>query len=220
MKPKFVLVVTDRETNAQVKHLGVDFLELRVDLFKGLKGVPGIARARRQFILRRQLGLPLILTVRSQKKEGAVKTIPETRKWELLQALLPLAEWVDIELSSPLCAKTVALAHALRKKVIVSVHDFAKMPPHLEQISAKAASAGADMVKIAAKAHSVYDFQAMLHFTLAHKGQKLVTMCVGEWGPMSRLFFPLAGSRWVYTFLHKATAPGQLDIHTIKKYLI
>lgn len=215
MKPSVVLVITDRETNAQLKKLGVGFLELRVDLFKK----SGVEHARRQFQARRKLGIPLILTVRSQKKEGAAKTMPEARKWELLQALIPLADWVDIELSSPLRAKTIALARSRRKKIIVSAHDFNRTPAHLGQILKKALSSRADMVKIAAKANSPQDFTRMAEFTHQHQRHALATMCMGQWGALSRLLLPAVGSRWVYTFLDKPTAPGQIDVKTLLKAL-
>jgi len=215
MGPKVVLVITDRETNAQLKKLGVGFLELRVDLFKK----SGVEHARRQFQARRKLGIPLILTVRSQKKEGAVKVMPESKKWELLQALIPLADWVDIELSSPLRAKTITMARSRRKKVIVSAHDFNRTPAHLNQVLKKALSSRADMVKIAAKANSPQDFTRMAEFTHHNRHHALATMCMGQWGALSRLLLPAVGSRWVYTFLDKPTASGQIDVKTLLKAL-
>ena len=136
MKPGIVLVITDQETNAQLKKLGVDLLELRVDLFRK----SGVEHARGQFQNRRKLKVPLILTMRSQKKEGAAKVMPEGKKWEMLQALVPLTDWVDIELSSPLLARTIALARKHRKEVIVSAHDFQRTPGNMGQILKKGLS--------------------------------------------------------------------------------
>lgn len=215
MKPKIVLVVTDRETNAQISKLGVDLLELRVDLFRK----SGVDHARRQFQNRRKLKVPLVLTVRSQKKEGAVRIMPESRKWELLQALVPLTDWVDIELSSPLCAKTIALARSHGKRVVISAHDFNGMPKHLGQVLKKALSSRADVVKIAAKAAAWEDFTRMVEFTHHNRKHALATMCLGPWGALSRLILPAAGSRWIYTFLRKPTAPGQIDVKALKSCL-
>lgn len=214
MKPSIVLVVTDQETNAQVKSLGVGFLELRVDLFKK----SGADYARRQFEVRRKLKIPLILTVRNQKKEGARREFSDAKKWDLLEELVPLADWVDIELSWGRCAKAVALAREHKKKVIISKHDFNHVPAHLEQTFKKALSTRADMVKIAAKANSPEDLVRMMEFTKRHSRQPVTTMCVGHWGPLSRLILPSTGSRWVYTFLSKPTAPGQLDVKTLSKF--
>lgn len=212
---KIVASITDQETNAQVKSLGVDFLELRVDLFKKREAAYVLAQVSK----RRMLGLPLIVTVRNQRQEGAAREFSDAEKWALLEQLVPVADWVDIELSSPLCAKTIALARSKRKKVIVSVHDFARMPANLESLLKKGLSTRADVVKIAACAQSSDDLLKMIDFTGRHLKQPVVTMCVGPWGPLSRVILPAAGSRWVYTFAQKPTAPGQLSAAIIKTQL-
>src|SRR5476649_766008 len=79
------LVITDRETNAQIKNLGVGLLELRADLF---------GRCEPSFVVdqikhRRLLKIPLLLTVRNQKNEGAGKTFSDKKKWQIITAALP-----------------------------------------------------------------------------------------------------------------------------------
>ena len=231
MKPSIVLVITDEESNAQIAKLGVDFLELRVDLFKTIANSSSpncrdnwgkrldVDYARRQFQNRRRLGIPLILTVRNQKKEGAVKLISDIKKWALMQDLMPLADWVDIERSSPLCDKVVVLARNLCKRVVVSSHYFHNLPNNMEQILNKSLTMRADMVKIAAAANSPDGLIRMVNFTHNNRKYPLVTMCLGRWGALSRLILPAAGSRWVYTFLNKPTAPGQMDVKTFKTHL-
>ena len=214
-KPAIVLVVTDMEPNAQISRLGVDVLELRADLFKNRKP----ACVVRQITHRHKTGLPLLLTVRNQKKEGAVKEFSNTAKWEIFEQTILLVDWVDVELSSPLCAKVVALAHKVGTKVVVSAHDFKQTPKHLESILKKALSARADMVKIAAWARSPEDVLRMVDFTQANKKHPLVTMSLGPLGTVSRLILPLTGSRWAYTFVGKPKAPGQVDVHTLKIHL-
>ena len=215
MKSKIVLAITDQETNAQLAKLGVGLLELRVDLFKKID----VDYVRRQFQMRRALRIPLIVTIRNQKKEGAVKQMPDAKKWELLQALIPMSDWVDIELSSPLCAATVTLARSLGKGTIVSAHDFTHMPEHLEQTFKKALSTRADMVKLAVKAQGPEDVMRMVDFTHRNRKYALVTMCLGSWGALSRIVLPAAGSRWIYSFLNKPTAPGQIDVKTLQSHL-
>ena len=215
MTPKIVLVVTDQETNAQIAKLGVGLLELRVDLFK--KRAP--ADVARQIANRRKLKIPLLLTVRNQKKEGALREFADPTKWKILEKCIPLVDWVDVELSSPLCAKVVALARKSGTKVVVSTHDFKQTPHRLDNILKKALSTRADMVKFAAWAQSSDDVLRMVEFTQRNKKHPLVTMSLGPWGAVSRLILPLAGSRWVYTFLGQPKAPGQVDIHTLKGHL-
>ena len=215
MKSEIVLVITDQETNAQVVKLGVALLELRADLFKSR--TPDYVV--RQITHRHKTGLPLLLTVRNQKKEGAAKEFSDAAKWAILEQTIPLVDWVDIELSSPLCARVIALGRQIGTKVVVSTHDFKHTPARLENIFKKAISTRADMVKIAAWAESSDDLKRMVEFTHGHQKHPLVTMCLGPLGGVSRLILPLTGSRWVYSFVGKPKAPGQVDVHTLKTHL-
>jgi len=213
--PRIVLVITDQETNAQIKSLGVGLLELRVDLFKKLESAYTIAQVRQRKLLK----IPLILTLRNQKKEGAVSVFPDKLKWEIISAALPLVDMVDIELSSPLLKQVLFLARKLNKKVIVSSHHLQGMPHDLESIFKKSLSTRADIVKIAAKANSSDDVMVMIAFTHRHRKHHLVTMSLGPLGAVSRLVLPAAGSRYTYTFLNKPTASGQVDVKTLKSHL-
>ena len=58
-RPKIILVVTDAEKNSQISALGVDILELRVDLFKSRAP----AYVARQIAHRHKTGIPLLLTI-------------------------------------------------------------------------------------------------------------------------------------------------------------
>ena len=217
-QPDIILVVTGQETKAQIRKQDVSFIEVRVDLFKRLdmEHVVGVFKEYRS------LNIPLLLTVRSDKKEGAQKPLTEQKKWVLLNTLMPLTDWVDIELSSPLCRKTIDMAHQLKKKVVVSAHDFKAMPKDLEILYKKAKKVKADAVKFAFCAKSEEDILRLIDLTAGHRQDHIVTMCVGEWGPLSRLILPMFGSRWVYVFLNESTAPGQMNIQTyqqVKKML-
>ncbi|MBI3601402.1 MAG: type I 3-dehydroquinate dehydratase [Candidatus Omnitrophica bacterium] len=214
-KPRIALVITDKETNAQIKPWGADLLELRVDLFKKLDPAYVASQAKR----RRALKIPLLLSVRNQKKEGARKVFSDRTKWRMIETVLPLVDMVDIELSCGLLKQVVALVHKHGKKVIVSSHHFDQTPAHMEYIFKKALGARADIVKIAAKANIWDDVLRMIEFTHTHRKHPLITVSMGTWGVMSRLLLPAAGSLYTYAFLHKPTAPGQIDVKTLKSHL-
>ena len=209
------LVITDQETNAQIKNLGVGLLELRADLFKKLDPAYTIAQIRR----RKALKIPLLLTLRNHKNEGAVKIFSDQLKWQIITAALPLVDMVDIELSSPLLKNVLALVRKLGKKVIVSSHHLQGMPRDLEVIFKKSLSTRADIVKIAAKANFFDDVITMINFTHRHRKQNIITMSLGPLGAISRLVLPAAGSQYTYTFLNKPTASGQVDVKTLKSHL-
>lgn len=212
---QIALVITDRETNAQIKNLGVGLLELRADLFKKIDPAYVIAQIKH----RRLLKIPLLLTLRNQKNEGGVKKFSDEKKWQIISSALPLVDMIDIELSSPLLKQVVTLARKLKKKLIVSSHHLKGMPHDLESIFKKSLSTRADIVKIAAKADAFDDVMALLAFTHRHRKHALITMSLGPLGAISRLILPAAGSRYTYTFLNKPTATGQVDVKTLKSHM-
>mgnify|MGYP003393995736 CR=1 FL=1 len=214
-RPKIVLVVTDKEQNSKLAAYKVDLLEIRVDLFKR----QDVAYCLNQIKQRRLLKIPIILTIRNQKKEGAVKEFADATKWELMQALLPFANWVDIELTSPILRDTVSLARRFNKKVVVSTHNFIKFPHNMEQILKKSMSLRADMVKFAFTPTAENDLMCLIDFTQRHRKQAITTMCVGSLGALSRLILPAAGSRWVYSFINKPTAAGQVNVRLLQQQL-
>ena len=195
--------------------MGVGLLELRADLFKKLDPAYIVEQIKRRKLLK----VPLLLTLRNQKKEGAVKVFSDEKKWQIISTALPLVDMIDIELSSPLLKQVVDLARKLKKKVIVSSHFFQGMPQDLESIFRKSLSTRANIVKIAAKANSFDDVMTMLSFTHCHRKHGLITMSLGSLGAISRLILPAAGSRYTYTFLNKPTAAGQVDVMTLKSHM-
>ena len=211
---RIALVITDQETNAQIKSLGVGLLELRADLFKKLDPAYIVAQVQKRKLLK----TPLLLTVRNQKNEGAVKIFSDDKKWQIITATLPLVDLIDIELSSPLLKQALLLARKLNKKIIVSSHFLQDTPKHLESIFKKSLSARADIVKIAARANSFDDVMNMINFTQRHHKHSLITMSLGPLGAISRLVLPAAGSLYTYTFLNRPTASGQVDVQTLKSH--
>jgi 3-dehydroquinate dehydratase-1 len=212
---RIVLVITDQETNAQIKSLGVGLLELRADLFKKLDP----AYINDQIKRRKLLKIPLLLTLRNQKKEGAVRTFSDELKMKIITDALGLVDMIDIELSSPLLKQVMARARQFKVKVIVSSHHLQGTPRDLEVVFKKAVRLKGDIVKIAAKANSFDDVLMMLAFTHRHRKHGLITMSLGPLGAISRLVLPAAGSQYTYTFLNKPTASGQVDVATLKSHL-
>jgi 3-dehydroquinate dehydratase I len=212
---RIALVITDQETNSQIKNLGVGLLELRADLFKKFE----LNHIIDQIKHRKFLKIPLLLTLRNRKNEGAVKTFSDEKKRQIITAALPLLDMIDIELGSPLLKQVVAMARQHKVKVIISSHYLQGMPRDLGPIFKKSLSAKGDFVKIAAQARSFDDVMTMLKFTYRHRKHNLITMSLGPWGALSRLVLVAAGSLYTYTYLHKPAASGQVDVMTLKSHL-
>ena len=88
---------------------------------------------------------------------------------------------VDIELNSPILTDIVKLAKKNKKVIIISWHNFKLTPKRkfLESVLAKAKKAGADIVKIAAKANKIDDVIDLAGFTRENKARNLIIISLG-----------------------------------------
>ncbi len=218
LHPKIAVTVRDDVDIETVQSLKVDILELRVDQFSNLN-IDHIIFTIKAW---RDAGIFLLLTVRNSAIEGGEDNcVSDEKKLEIFQEATSLVEAVDIELTSPIKSKVIALAKQNKKLIIVSSHNFVETPTKaaLNVILHKSFEYKADIVKIAAQANSFHDVITLIHFTLEHKNKKIITIALGSIGSISRLVFPLLGSLWTYSYIDKPSAPGQIPIEKIQKHL-
>lgn len=199
---------------------GADALELRVDTFreKDFKLIAEEVKGLKRLLAAKNT--PLIITVRSCR-EGGERKIPDKERAGLFLALLPYADYIDIELgSSKGLARVLRSAKKAGKKIIVSYHNFSSTPGPsvLKEIVKRGRRAGGDIVKIAATAKTRGDLARLARLLLDHKD--LIVIAMGECGSPSRVFFPMLGSLVTYGSTTKKTAPGQMPLSRIKKELV
>ncbi len=208
-----VLTVDDKtslkEISKNLQH--IDIIEIRIDKFRNLK-VPYVI----QHVSRiKNLGKPVILTIRS-KSEGGVGNVDDKLRYDLFSALVEYCDYIDIELSSAKIIKSVVkLAWQNSIKLIVSYHNFSETPVNskLEKILKDSKKTGADIVKIAVMPKSNADLKQLLKFSVEHDKDRKIIIAMGKSGKVSRIFFPLAGSVFTYTYLgNKDIAPGQIPL--------
>ncbi len=216
--PLLAGVVTEPENRRSINkafQYGADLLELRLDCFRNIEEeylvntVKAISKK----------GLPIIATVRSVK-EGGRNYIPDKERLGIFTAVMPFVDAIDIELSSTgILASTIKLAKKLKKKTILSYHNFERTPgiKRLNRLMQKAKAADGEIVKVATMARSRNDLKQLALFTIENKD--VITIAMGETGRSSRVFFPLLGSLVTYGPLDGATAPGQMSIKELKKEL-
>lgn len=214
--PRIAGVVVDGIKSPAIKSAlktGVDLLELRIDTFRDRRIGPLTEAVKRI----EEAGVPLIVTVRSQK-EGGKFPIPDSDRIAIFNALMPFADIVDIELSSSERLKNVIKsAGRLNKKVIISYHNFNSTPGvgKLQDIISKGRSAGGDAVKIATFARSRNDLVRLTRILIDSRDSIVIAM--GGYGMYSRVFFPMLGSLLTYGSITGDTAPGQLPLRIIKR---
>lgn len=157
----------------------------------------------------RELSLPTILTMRSAAEGGRFWGSDEERV-ALLKELLALEPaYIDIELSHLPLFATEPRGQTL---VIGSLHTRGELPtaPSLE----------ADLWKIVIESDRVAPLFDLYDWVDRHPGRKIIPLCMGKQGPLSRLLAPLMGSPIVYASLDEAhaTAPGQLRAAELRQF--
>jgi 3-dehydroquinate dehydratase I len=199
-----IAAIIDRELPleqvAALADRGADLLEIRLDLFAPDFGAAFGYIAR----IRESVALPLLGTVRPNEHT-------EPHRLELFQRLLPFVDAIDIELDSDSIEQIVEMGTG--KTIVVSEHDFERMPPleRLQSLTTQAVAAGAHIVKIAAMAHSAQDVARLLSFCRRVE-HPMVAIAMGQHGLLSRLVAPLFGSLFSYAFVSESVAPGQMGL--------
>lgn len=211
-----------------------DAVELRMDLIENGKLEKLMAAARRA-----SHRVKIIVTCRRKEEATLIagdnqslarkKEISKADKMSLFhQAILLKADFVDIELAHGINEIRKLQAFCRKQKsetqIIISWHDLTGTPPlaRLKNIFHACVKAGADIVKIVPLARSMEDNLKILSLiTYAKKhDQKIIAMCMGDQGQISRMMAPLWGSFLSFAVLPggKKSAPGQLTIRTMREF--
>jgi len=148
--------------------------------------------------------------------EGLVRMSPvpviatdRKNKERLKEAIGAGCDFVDIETDSLEKDEIIRLARKMGCKVIASFHDFDGVPNKFPD------KGKADLLKIAVKINSKDDMQKLV--ALHGRRDDIIIVGMGKLGVPLRVFAPLLGSFLTYCHIGKRTAPGQLDLRTLKK---
>jgi 3-dehydroquinate dehydratase type I len=195
----------------------VDVAELRIDFIRNVN-LEKLVSAKTGKIL---------VTARKKDEGGNFEGDEEERLSLLTRAVMLKADFVDIELSTDEALRKKLLnkikKYGSRTKLIISHHDFNRTPSYgkLQNIFNECAGEGAHIVKIATFARSMEDNLKILKLiNFAQKtNTKIIALCMGTKGKISRIMAPYFGSYLSYASLEKGaeSAPGQLTIEEMKK---
>lgn len=206
-----------------VREAGPDLVEWRVDLAEALGDVAALVVAGHQLVDVLD-GLPLLATIRTQTEGGRAARGAEAHL-ATLEALVGagVADLVDIELSSgpgPV-RRAVAMAHDAGVAVVMSHHDVVGTPPRAELLARlrEMAAAGADLCKIAVTPHDAGDVLELLGATWdawRELDRPVISISMGRLGVVSRLAGGVFGSVATFATVGRGSAPGQLDVATVR----
>lgn len=126
--------------------------------------------------------------------------------------------YIDLDIKTPKAIIQKVRKSNPRIKIIISYHNFEKMPKtkELKDLYKKMKEKGADIVKFAAKANATTDSFKMLEFlsSLTQRKQKAICLCMGEKGLITRISGQFFGNYLMYFTKDgkSKTAPGQITI--------
>jgi 3-dehydroquinate dehydratase type I len=201
--PKTVPEALQLIEKAEVAH--ADFIEVRLDSIENQRVLADLAAHGKT---------PKIATDRSSRTETEQRQM-------LLSAAKSGFEYVDVELSAPQLKDLVKELKALGAKPIVSFHKFngSLGISELNSILEREISSGAEVCKIVTTAKRIEDNLTTLNFISAASSKtKMVCLCMGELGKISRLLSPLFGGFFTFASLEQGreTASGQMTIQEMK----
>lgn len=232
-KPKIcVPVVADSIEKAKEQtrcivenNMPVDLIELRVDYLDNYNDscyINDVVCAIKKIVDK-----PVILTFRTGF-EGGVRDISRESYAKLLLDILneSVTDILDLELftGDDYVRQIVDKAHENNIKIIMSNHDFNNTPP-LEEILSRLDrmnNIGADIVKIAVMPHDARDVITLISATemaVRMINKPVVTMSMSGLGLISRLSGEIFGSAITFGTVKEASAPGQIDVNSLKDIL-
>ncbi|WP_305514147.1 MULTISPECIES: type I 3-dehydroquinate dehydratase [unclassified Methanobrevibacter] len=187
---------------------GADILEFRID---GLKN-PDIGEIKNTI---KEIDFPIIATNRIGSEGGSFKGSEEER-FNILYECCDLVDYVDIELQSD--DEYIHEIHETGVETIVSYHDFEKTPDlnEIMYIVEKEHELG-DIAKVAFMPQDLEDTLTILA-VLSHC-ENTIAISMGDLGSYTRVMASKFDSPITFAAGTDATAPGQIDIETMKALL-
>ena len=188
-----------------------DILELRLDLIEN----PDLK------VLLDSVSLPVIVTNRSKLDGGQFKGPDEDRVRSLREALDAGADFVDIEVSTPREYLQPFLEEGDPLRTIISYHDFSHTPEDFNPLYETMCELPGEIVKIVTYARDISDNLKMFELLKRAKreNKKLIGLCMGDLGEISRVLSPLFGGFLTFGSLEtgQESAPGQIPAKTLKE---
>lgn len=187
---------------------GADVLEFRIDALDNpnFKDIQEIIE---------EINFPMIATNRISSEGGSFKGTEEERI-DILLKCAPLVDYVDIELQSD--DKYIKQIHDTGVTTIVSYHDFHKTPEinEIMYIVEKEQKLG-DIAKVAFMPNDLDDTLKILAI-LSHC-ENTISISMSDLGSYTRVMASKFDSPITFAAGTDVTAPGQIDIETMKSLL-
>ena len=193
-----------------------DIIEWRAD-FLPKEEILKVAPA----VFEKFVGRELIFTLRT-KSEGGNIDLSSHEYVALIKEVAALyrPDFIDFEYYSH---KDVFEEMLEFPNLVLSYHNFEETPENFLEIMSELTALSPAVVKMAVMPETEQDVLDVMNYTRGFKtlntGQAYATMSMGELGILSRLAGRITGSCWTFASLDEASAPGQIPLGSLKKFL-
>lgn len=204
-----------------VRSMNPDFVEWRVDYFKGSE--EELKKAFEQVSKLRDFGIGVIFTPRDER-EGGMRPIDRSERMNLIeQALAHQMNYIDLETAMPSEEREAirGMLEGTETQVIASHHDFKETLPEEDIIRSLEESLSlGDLPKLAMMCENEEDYQmirrAGARFKDAHPEQPIILIGMGEFGISGRVYPEELGSNLSFASGVGSSAPGQVSLDEIR----
>ena len=193
-----------------------DIIEWRAD-FLPKEEILKVAPA----VFEKFVGRELIFTLRTTSEGGNID-LSDQEYVSLIKEVAALyhPDFIDFEYYSH---KAVFEEMLDFPNLVLSYHNFEETPENFLEIMSELTTLSPAVVKMAVMPETEQDVLDVMNYTRGFKtlntGQAYATMSMGDLGILSRLAGRITGSCWTFASLDEASAPGQIPLATLKKFL-
>ncbi len=193
-----------------------DIIEWRAD-FLPKEEILKVAPA----VFEKFVGRELIFTLRTTSEGGNID-LSDQEYVALIKEVAALyhPDFIDFEYYSH---KAVFEEMLDFPNLVLSYHNFEETPENFLEIMSELTTLSPAVVKMAVMPETEQDVLDVMNYTRGFKtlntGQAYATMSMGDLGILSRLAGRITGSCWTFASLDEASAPGQIPLATLKKFL-
>lgn len=197
-----------------------DILEIRYDFFDTTLWPELSARVHKVAPNAMQIG-----TIRLKKDGGLFpdsQAIERPALWKSIMEAPEVPDWLDLERDFLHdYAELHKLAHQRKTKILISEHNFERIPSDLElkNFALDVKKAKADGIKIAAMSNFPDDCDRLYKFAKKQSSsfELVAAFGMGSLGKVSRLWSLKEGANLTYGAIGEAAAPGQIDVGLMRK---
>jgi 3-dehydroquinate dehydratase / shikimate dehydrogenase len=194
--------------------LRLDWLHSNAERSKLLSWVKRYLRLRRGK-KKSHTQVTFLATCRGVAGGGKLKGAVSTELNWLARARDAGCSWCDLEIETLPALRGRSLRQlGLPPRILLSLHDFKRIPKNLKQSARSVTHPEASAVKIAVAASRISESVDLLR--LAKKTPNLVAVPMGETGLPARILALREGSALAYAPIGPGTAPGQISLDALK----